>query len=59
MKYMISQEELDAKMTAAIDATLLPLLEELQTLGVSPHTLNLAMKNIVAKEMEDDKSKQG
>lgn len=55
MKYMISQEELDAKMTAAIDATLLPLLEELQTLGVSPQTLNLAMKNIVAKEMASDK----
>lgn len=55
MKFLISQEELDKKMTAAIDATLLPLLEELQTLGVSPQTLNLAMKNVVAKEMASDK----
>lgn len=55
MKYMISQEELDEKMTAAIDATLLPLLEELQTLGVSQQTLNLAMKNVVAREMSSDK----
>jgi len=55
MKYTVSQEEFDKLITEAIDKALVPLLKELQALGVSPVILDQAMKNVVAKEMASDK----
>ena len=57
MKFTISQEELDQKLAEAVDATLLPLITELQTLGVSGQTIQTAMRNVVQREIENDKRK--
>ena len=57
MKFMISQEELDQKLAEAVDTALLPLITELQTLGVSGNTIHTAMRNIVQREIENDNAK--
>ena len=59
MKYTISQEEFDKLITEAIDSALLPFIEQLKGLGVPLTTIDQALKNVVAKEMASDKSKQG
>ena len=56
MKFVISQEEFDEKINKAIDIALLPLLEELQALGVPAATIQTAMKNVTAKEIEKAKN---
>ena len=56
MKFVISQEEFDEKINKAIDIALLPLLEELQTLGVSGELIQTAMRNVTAKEIEKAKN---
>jgi DNA-binding transcriptional regulator YhcF (GntR family) len=53
---MISQEELDQKLAEAVDTALLPLITELQALGVPGNTIHTAMRNIVQREIEGEKN---